>query len=88
MVGAAVSSSRSSFPDVQLHIVDAPLASPVKEKYSPAAVKAHDTISMALSSCTPLSPMICTSEITESTRAAASAQRGQFLSRLAASQTK
>jgi len=48
----------------------------------------HETISMPLSSCRPLSPMICTSEMIESTNAAASAQRGQFLRRCAASQTK
>src|SRR5450759_2008875 len=43
---------------------------------------------MPLSNWTPLSPMTCASEITESTRAAASTQRGQFLRRCAASQTK
>src|SRR4051794_8399650 len=65
-----------------------PLASPVKEKYSPVAVSAQETTSIALSSCTPLSPMICASEITESASEASSAQRGQFLRRCAASQTK
>src|SRR5258708_2821971 len=48
------------------HPLNQPWASPVKEKYNPAAVRAQDTTSMALSSCNPLSPMPCTSEITES----------------------
>ena len=43
---------------------------------------------MPLSSSTPFSPITCTSEITDSTSAAASTQRGQFLRRCAASQTK
>ena len=43
---------------------------------------------MALSSCTPLSPITWISEITDKTNAAASAQRGQFLRCWAASQTK
>src|SRR5882757_4993979 len=61
------------------YALNQPRASPVKEKYSPAAVRAQETISMALSNCRPPSPMICTSEITDSTREANSAQRGQFL---------
>ena len=36
------------------YALNQPTASPVKEKYSPAAVSAQDTTSMALSSCTPL----------------------------------
>src|SRR5665647_3397126 len=43
---------------------------------------------MALSNCTPLSPITCTSEITDKTSAAASTQRGQFFRRWAASQTR
>src|SRR6266567_5633051 len=70
------------------YALNQPRASPVKEKYSPAAVSAQETISMPLSNCSPLSPIICTSEMTESTREATSAQRGQFLRRCAASQTK
>src|SRR5580692_841888 len=65
-----------------------PWASPVNEKYRPAAVRAQETTSIALSSCMPLSPRISASEITESTNEATSAQRGQFLRRCAASQTK
>src|ERR1700704_1596780 len=71
-----------------VYALNQPRASPVKEKYSPAAVRAHETISMPLSSCRPLSPTICTSEMTDSTNEATSAQRGQFLRRWAASQTK
>src|ERR1700722_1868313 len=70
------------------YALNQPLASPVKEKYKPAAVRAQETISMALSSSRPASPMICTSEMSDSTSAANSAQRGQFLRRWAASQTK
>jgi hypothetical protein len=61
------------------HALNQPLASPVKEKYSPAAVRKHETTSMALSSCNPLSPITCSSDITENTSAAVSTQRGQFL---------
>src|SRR5829696_8115619 len=70
------------------HALNHPTASPVKEKYNPAAVSAQEITSIPLSNCTPLSPITCTSEITDSTRAAASAKRGQFLRRWAASQTK
>src|SRR5712672_2542585 len=70
------------------HALNQPLASPVKEQYSPASVSAQDTMSTKLSSCTPLSPITCVNEIVDSTSAAASAQRGQFLRRCAASQTK
>src|SRR5882757_3715472 len=65
-----------------------PRASPVKEKYSPEAVRKQEKISMQLSSCRPLSPMICTSEITENTNEAISTQRGQFLRCCAASRTR
>src|SRR6202011_3623930 len=37
------------------YALNQPLASPVKEKYKPAAVRAQETISMALSSSRPLS---------------------------------
>src|SRR5450755_1466027 len=74
------------FPDS--YALNQPLASPVKEKYSPAAVRMQETISIALSTCTPLSPVICNSEITESPNEATSTQRGQFLRFWAASQTK
>ena len=63
------------------HALNQPTASPVKEKYSPAAVSAQEITSMPLSNSTPLTPMICTSEITDSTKAAANTQRGQFLRR-------
>src|SRR6266540_7129386 len=72
----------------QVYALNQPTASPVKEKYNPAAVSAQEITSMPLSNCTPLSPITCTSEITDSTRAAASAKRGQLLRRWAASQTK
>ena len=61
------------------YALNQPCASPVKEKYSPAAVSTQETISMPLSSSTPLSPITATSEITDSTRTAANTQRGQFL---------
>src|SRR4051812_13884955 len=70
------------------HASNHPTASPVKEKYSPAAVSAQEITSMPLSNARPFSPISCTREITDSTSAAASAQRGQFLRRSAASQTK
>ena len=70
------------------YALNQPLASPVKEKYSPAAVSTQETISMPVSNSRPFTPIICTSEIAESTSAAASIQRGQFLRRRAASQTK
>src|SRR6202162_1474978 len=48
------------------YALNQPLASPVKEKYSPAAVRAQETTSIPLSNCTPHSPTICTSEIADS----------------------
>src|SRR5664279_2757911 len=70
------------------HPLNQPCASPVKEKYSPAAVSAQETISMALSSSTPLEPIVCASEMTDSTSEASSTQRGQFFRRRAARPTK
>src|SRR6266404_8721355 len=52
------------------YALNQPTASPVKEKYRPAAVSAQDTTSIALSSCTPLAAITCTNESTDSTRAA------------------
>src|SRR6185437_3183082 len=66
-----------------VHPLNQPCASPVKEKYSPAAVSEQETISMALSSSTPLSPIVCASETTDSTSEATSTQRGQFFRRWA-----
>src|ERR1700720_2434994 len=70
------------------YALNQPCASPVKEKYKPAAVSAQDTTSMVLSICSPPSPTIWNSEITESASEASSTQRGQFFRRWAASQTK
>ena len=50
--------------------------------------RVEPSISIALSTCTPLSPVICSSEITESPNEATSTQRGQFLRCCAASRTK
>src|SRR5258707_10934788 len=47
------------------YALNQPLASPVKEKYSPAAVRAQETTSIALSSCNPPAPITCSSETTE-----------------------
>src|SRR6266508_1002649 len=49
----------------QVYALNQPTASPVKEKYNPAAVSAQEITSMPLSNCTPLSPITCTSEITD-----------------------
>jgi hypothetical protein len=73
---------------VRLIASNHPTASPVKEKYSPAAVSAQEITSMPLSNARPFSPISCTREITDSTRAATSTQRGQLLRCWAASQTK
>src|SRR5437762_8935855 len=87
-VGPFHGASLQDSADERSYALNQPTASPVKEKYSPAAVSTQDTTSMALSSCTPLAEITCTSEITDSTSAAASTQRGQFLRCCAASRTK
>src|SRR5215470_3895098 len=74
-----------SAPD---HASNQSFASPVKDRYSPNAVSAQDTVSTSTSNWMPRSPITCASEIKESASAAESAQRGQLFLRRAASQTK